>query len=140
MVEEDKKTFLEKLSLEDKLAAGIILAVGVFLFVLVSGFQHIPSPIYGGDFYMARGFTQAILNGRHKGIVIYALIQYIMKGLTREVRGMFDYAFFTRENDIKVRKKIWETFGGVCARFEEMRCIRMTQGMHGGRFLHATLA
>lgn len=61
---EDKVSIFERLSLEDKLAAGIILAAGIFLFILVSDFQHIPSPIYGGDFYMARGFTQAILNSR----------------------------------------------------------------------------
>lgn len=41
----------------------ILALVLIFLLIFVSKFQHIPGPIYGGDLYMIRGFTQAILQG-----------------------------------------------------------------------------
>ncbi len=57
------KQKLSALGIEDKFFIGALIIVGILLFSLVSRFQHIPSPIYGGDYYMARGFTQAILQG-----------------------------------------------------------------------------
>jgi hypothetical protein len=66
---------------------------------------------------------QVMLNGRHDKTYPMCLVQYIMKGLTLEVRSMFDYAFFTKEPNIVVRKKIWQVFGGVCTSFEEFDAI-----------------
>jgi len=92
---DEKVGILERLTPEDKIAAGIVLAAGIFLVVLVSGFQHIPSPIYGGDFYMARGFTQAILNGRPfwqdpyypGGYAYYGWLSYLLTAGTVKLTG-----------------------------------------------------
>lgn len=54
---------LKNLDLEDKIMLGLLLVIFVFLFYLVSNFKHIPGPVYGGDLYMIRGFTQAIIQG-----------------------------------------------------------------------------
>ncbi len=93
---EEKQSILERLTLEDKIAASIILAVGIFLLILVSGFQHIPGPIYGGDFYMARGFTQAILNGQpvwndpfyEGGYAYYGWLSYLLTAAVVRLTGM----------------------------------------------------
>ena len=53
-----------RLDTYDRAALISLCIVLVFLLALTSKFQHIPSPLYGGDYYMARGFTQAILNGQ----------------------------------------------------------------------------
>jgi hypothetical protein len=62
-LQEYLKQKLSAFGAEDKLFIGALILIAIFLFSLVSGFSHIPSPIYGGDFYMARGFAQAILQG-----------------------------------------------------------------------------
>jgi hypothetical protein len=54
-----------------------------------------------------------LLNGRHSGFTPMVLVQYIMKGLTKEVRGMFDFVFLQKETDIDTRKKLHQVFGGV---------------------------
>lgn len=54
---------LDKLELEDKVVAVFLALVLVFLLVNVADFKHIPGPIYGGDLYMIRGFTQSIIQG-----------------------------------------------------------------------------
>jgi hypothetical protein len=56
-------SIFEKFELEDKIFAGFLIAALVGLLIFAAGFKHIPSPVYGGDFYMIRGFTQAILQG-----------------------------------------------------------------------------
>lgn len=73
--------------------------------------------------FTSESATEVMLNGRHWKTYPMVLIQYIMKGITRENRGMFDYAFFTKETDAGVRKKIWQCFGGVCKTFEEFDTI-----------------
>ena len=57
------KTRIIGLDLEDKIFICLLFFIGIFLLYLVSGFKHVPGPIYGGDLYMIRGFTQAILQG-----------------------------------------------------------------------------
>lgn len=64
-----------------------------------------------------------MLNGRHFKLFPMCLVQYIMKGLTLEVRSMFDFAFFTKEPNAIVRNKIWKVFGGVCTSFDEFDAI-----------------
>jgi hypothetical protein len=64
-----------------------------------------------------------MLNGRHFKLYPMALVQYIMKGLTLEVRSMFDFAFFTKEPNAIIRNKIWKIFGGVCTTFDEFDTI-----------------
>lgn len=54
-----------------------------------------------------------LLNGRHSGFTPLVLVQYIMKGLTKEVRNMFDFVFLQKETDIDTRKKLHQVFGGV---------------------------
>jgi hypothetical protein len=66
---------------------------------------------------------RVLLNGRHDKTYPMVLVQYIMKGLTREVRGMFDFVFLQKEPDIAVRKKLWQVFGGVCKDFEDFDTI-----------------
>ena len=66
---------------------------------------------------------QVMLNGRHDKTFPICLVQYIMRGLTLEVRSMFDFAFFTKEPNVDVRKKIWKVFGGVCTSFDEFDTI-----------------
>ena len=66
---------------------------------------------------------RVLLNGRHDKTYPMVLVQYIMKGLTREVRGMFDFVFLQKEPDIAVRKKLWQVFGGVCQDIEDFDTI-----------------
>ena len=60
---DELKEKIMKLDQEDKFMWLILGVILIFLISLVSKFQHIPGPIYGGDLYMIRGFTQAIIQG-----------------------------------------------------------------------------
>lgn len=66
---------------------------------------------------------QILLNGRHNRTYPMVLVQYIMKGLTREIRGMFDFVFLQKEPDIAVRRKLWTVFGGCCETFGQFDSI-----------------
>lgn len=75
---------------------------------------------------------QLLLNGRHSCTYPMVLIQYIMKGLTREIRGMFEFVFLQKEPDIAVRRKMWTVFGGCCAKFDQFDSIfRMCTDNYG---------
>jgi len=57
-----------------------------------------------------------ILNGRHVRTYPMALIQYAMKGITKECRSMLDLVFLQKEADLKNRDKLWELFGSYIKR------------------------
>jgi hypothetical protein len=71
------------------------------------------------NIFESEAARQVMLNGRHVKTIPIVIIQYIMRGLTLEVRSMFDLAFFTKEPSLAVRKKIYMVFGGVCKTFDE---------------------
>lgn len=66
------------------------------------------------NIFKSESCRKLMLNGRHSKTFTFALVQYIMQGLTLEVRSMFDFAFFTKEPNEAVRKKIHSVFGGCC--------------------------
>lgn len=75
---------------------------------------------------------RVLLNGRHDLTFPVVLVQYVMKGLTKEIRGMFDYVFLQKEPDLSIRKKLWTVFGGCCEKFDEFDAIfRMCTEAYG---------
>ena len=65
------------------------------------------------NIFRDEGCKRTLLNGRHDGFTPMILVQYIMQGLTKEVRNMFDFVFLQKETDIDTRKKLFQVFGGV---------------------------
>lgn len=63
-----------------------------------------------------------MLNGRHDEFSVFALVQYVVKGITLENRSMFTHGFFTKEPNMAVRKTIWRIFGGICT-FDDFDAI-----------------
>jgi hypothetical protein len=61
---------------------------------------------------------RTLLNGRHDKLYIMVLIQYVMKGITKETRNMFDFVFLQKETDYDTRTKLWKVFGGCCKTFD----------------------
>ena len=57
------KKILNNLELDEYLLLGFIIFACLLQIMTFSQFKHLPGPIYGGDLYRERGFTQVILNG-----------------------------------------------------------------------------
>lgn len=58
------------------------------------------------------GVREIWFNGRHSKTYAFCAFQYIME-IKMSLRGMFDYAFFTMDNNVKSRERIRDQFGGV---------------------------
>jgi len=65
---------------EDKFVYGFLVVFLLGLIMLVSKFKHIPGPLFGGDLYMIRGFTQAILQGNAPWLDSYFAGHYAYYG------------------------------------------------------------
>lgn len=56
-------SWIKKLEWQDLVAITITLIVFVFFFNLANSFVHVPSPVFGGDYYRDRGFVKNIVEG-----------------------------------------------------------------------------
>ncbi|MBS1266148.1 MAG: hypothetical protein MAG795_00113 [Candidatus Woesearchaeota archaeon] len=71
---------LDKLENKDKGVLGFLAFHLLSLLTMVFKLKHIPGPLFGGDLYMIRGFTQAILQGKAPWVDPYFAGHYAYYG------------------------------------------------------------
>ena len=62
-IKERLKSKIKKLAWQDWVLIATILIVLIIEATIFSTFEHLPGPIYGGDLYRERGYTEHILRG-----------------------------------------------------------------------------
>ncbi|MDD5753507.1 MAG: hypothetical protein PHN45_01975 [Methylococcales bacterium] len=75
------------------------------------------------NIFMDEACRQLMLNGRHSRTFTVAMVQYLVKGVTLECRGMFDFVFLQKEVNSDVREKIWSIFGSCVDKFDDFEVI-----------------